>query len=77
MSQSECSRSLSLLREPGDDYLINSRFAIVQQCNGTFCRRMFPGFAVSINGLKPKTKYTMRAEVVLADNHRFKFLNAR
>ena len=38
---------------------------------------MFPGFSVSIAGLKPKTKYTMKLDVVLADNHRFKFLNAR
>ena len=41
------------------------------------CRRMFPGFAVAISGLRPKVKYTMRVEVILADNHRFKFLNAR
>ena len=40
-------------------------------------RRMFPGFCASIIGLKPKAKYTMKLEVVLADNHRFKFLNAR
>ena len=40
-------------------------------------RRMFPGFSVSVSGLKPKSKYTMKLEVVLADNHRFKFLNAR
>lgn len=38
---------------------------------------MFPGFSVSIAGLKPKAKYTMKLDVVLADNHRFKFLNAR
>ena len=40
-------------------------------------RRMFPGFSVAVTGLKPKVKYTMKLEVVLADNHRFKFLNAR
>ena len=40
-------------------------------------RRMFPGFAVAISGLKPKAKYCMKLDVVLADNHRFKFLNAR
>lgn len=38
---------------------------------------MFPGFSVAISGLKPKAKYTMKLEVVLAENHRFKFLNAR
>ena len=38
---------------------------------------MFPGFAVALSGLKPKAKYTMKIEVVLADNHRFKFLNGR
>ena len=38
---------------------------------------MFPGFAISISGLKPKSKYTMKLDIVLADNHRFKFLNAR
>ena len=38
---------------------------------------MFPGFSVAVTGLKPKVKYTMKLEVVLADNHRFKFLNAR
>ena len=38
---------------------------------------MFPGFSVGVSGLKPKVKYTMKLEVVLADNHRFKFLNAR
>ena len=38
---------------------------------------MFPGFSVAISGLKPKGKYTMKLEVVLAENHRFKFLNAR
>ena len=42
-----------------------------------FSRRMFPGFSVAVTGLKPKVKYTMKLEVVLADNHRFKFLNAR
>ena len=41
------------------------------------CRRMFPGFAVAVSGLKPKAKYTMKVEVILADNHRFKFLNGR
>ena len=40
-------------------------------------RRMFPGFSVAVSGLKAKVKYTMKLEVVLADNHRFKFLNAR
>ena len=40
-------------------------------------RRMFPGFSVSISSLKPKVKYSMKLEVVLADNHRFKFLNSR
>ena len=38
---------------------------------------MFPGFAVNISGLKPKYKYTMKMEVVLADKHRFKFLNCQ
>ena len=38
---------------------------------------MFPGFSAAVSGLKPKVKYTMKLEVVLADNHRFKFLNAR
>lgn len=38
---------------------------------------MFPGFSVSISGLKPKSKYTMKIDILLADNHRFKFLNAR
>lgn len=38
---------------------------------------MFPGFSVSICTLKPKAKYSMKLEVVLADNHRFKFLNSR
>lgn len=38
---------------------------------------MFPGFSVSISGLKPKAKYTMKIDILLADNHRFKFLNAR
>lgn len=38
---------------------------------------MFPGFSVAISGLRQKVKYTMKLEVVLADNHRFKFLNAR
>ena len=38
---------------------------------------MFPGFSVALSGLKPKAKYTMKIEVVLADNHRFKFLNGR
>lgn len=40
-------------------------------------RRMFPGFSISISGLKPKSKYTMKLDIVLADTHRFKFLNAR
>ena len=40
-------------------------------------RRMFPGFSVAISSLKPKAKYSMKLEVVLADNHRFKFLNSR
>lgn len=40
-------------------------------------RRMFPGFAATITGLKPKAKYSMKLAVVLADNHRFKFLNSR
>lgn len=38
---------------------------------------MFPGFSVAISSLKPKVKYSMTLEVVLADNHRFKFLNSR
>lgn len=38
---------------------------------------MFPGFSVAISSLKPKAKYMMKLEVVLADNHRFKFLNSR
>lgn len=38
---------------------------------------MFPGFAVSISGLKPKAKYTMKLDIMLRENHRFKFLNAR
>lgn len=38
---------------------------------------MFPGFSVAIGSLKPKAKYSMKLEVVLADNHRFKFLNSR
>ena len=42
-----------------------------------FYRRMFPGFSISISGLKPKSKYTMKLDIVLADTHRFKFLNAR
>lgn len=41
------------------------------------CRRMFPGFAVAVGGLKPKAKYSMKVEMILADNHRFKFLNGR
>eukprot|EP00731_Ephydatia_muelleri_P020592 Em0013g319a len=39
-------------------------------------RRMFPGFSVSISGLKPKAKYAMKLEVILASCSRFKFLNA-
>ena len=38
---------------------------------------MFPGFSVAISNLKPKVKYNMKLEVVLADNHRFKFLNSK
>lgn len=38
---------------------------------------MFPGFAVAVGGLKPKVKYSMKVEMILADNHRFKFLNGR
>ena len=38
---------------------------------------MFPGFAVNIIGLKPKAKYTMKLDILLRENHRFKFLNAR
>ena len=38
---------------------------------------MFPGFSVAISCLKPKVKYSMKLEVVLADNHRFKFLNSK
>lgn len=50
--------------------------------NSIYCwcicfRRMFPGFSVTISSLKPKAKYSMKLEVVLADNHRFKFLNSR
>ena len=41
------------------------------------CRRMFPGLAVTVSGLKPKHKYTMKMEMVLADKHRFKFLNCQ
>lgn len=37
---------------------------------------MFPGFSVSISGLKPKAKYAMKLEVILASCSRFKFLNA-
>jgi hypothetical protein len=40
-------------------------------------RRMFPGFSVSISGLKPKAKYTMKLDIALNENHRFKFLNSR
>lgn len=36
---------------------------------------MFPGFSVSVTGLKPKAKYTMKLEVILASSSRFKFLN--
>lgn len=32
---------------------------------------------MTISSLKPKAKYSMKLEVVLADNHRFKFLNSR
>ena len=38
---------------------------------------MFPGFSVSIISLKPKAKYSMKLEVVLADKHRFKYLNTQ
>ena len=38
---------------------------------------MFPGFSVAIASLRPKSKYSMKLEMVLADNHRFKFLNSR
>ena len=38
---------------------------------------MFPGFAVAVSGLKPKQKYSMKMEMVLAENHRFKFLNCQ
>lgn len=41
------------------------------------CRRMFPGFSVAVSSLKPKMKYSMKLEVVLADNHRLKFLNSK
>ncbi|XP_019864386.1 PREDICTED: T-box transcription factor TBX5-A-like isoform X2 [Amphimedon queenslandica] len=40
-------------------------------------RRMFPGFSVNISGLKPKSKYVMKLEILLADSHRFKFINSR
>ena len=38
---------------------------------------MFPGLALNVSGLKPKHKYTMKMEIILADKHRFKFLNCQ
>ncbi|XP_018603886.2 T-box transcription factor TBX4 [Scleropages formosus] len=36
-------------------------------------RRMFPGYKVKVTGMNPKTKYILLADIVPADDHRYKF----
>lgn len=36
-------------------------------------RRMFPSYKVKVTGMNPKTKYILLADIVPADDHRYKF----
>ena len=38
---------------------------------------MFPGIVTSIVGLEPESKYIVSLEVNPADNHRYKYINAK
>ena len=40
----------------------------------SFCRRMFPSPVLSISGLDPDASYTLKMEILPADNKRYKFL---
>ncbi len=42
-----------------------------------FCRRLFPGLMVSIQGLNPSSGYTVSLKVTSADPNRYKFMNMR